>query len=375
MILFLAIAGFILSVIPAGMFFTNLPQFQLDNWNSDKSELSPCVSVLIPARNEEASIRACVVAALASENVMSEVVVLDDQCTDSTVAKVNEIAANDHRVRCVAGQELPDGWNGKQYACWQLASLAKYETLVFLDADVRLQPNALAMLIYRKQNENTALLSAFPHQETGSWLEKLIIPMMHYILLCYLPFRRMRAGTDPAFAAGCGQLFVTNRDDYEAAGTHQAIQESRHDGIKLPRTYRSAGLSTDVVDGTALATCRMYTTPSEVIRGILKNAVEGIANPRLIVIFSILLLGSSVFPMVVLAWSIHANDWISTTFAFTSLFLGHLPRAIAAVRFRQSWSGVILHSVATTIFIILQWIALMMSLAGKQIAWRGRTQS
>ncbi len=120
----------------------------------------------------------------------------------------SEIAESDSRVRYVPGAVLPSGWNGKQYACKQLADAASHERLLFLDADVRLQPEALATLLAHQDATDVALLSAFPHQETGTVLEKLIIPMMHFILLGFLPLARMRASTHPAYAAGCGQLFL-----------------------------------------------------------------------------------------------------------------------------------------------------------------------
>lgn len=400
MILALSIAGIVLAIVPAGMFLANLPLFcgpeprppasDLDGAeivsgrpaaNAAGSEETPYsdqyrnISVLIPARDEARGIAETVNSALASQGVHVEVVVLDDHSNDRTAEIVNQIAQTESRVRCVAGDALPAGWNGKQYACVQLAESASHERLIFLDADVRLQPGALARLIEQQDANDIALLSAFPHQETGTALEKLIIPMMHFILLGFLPLARMRASTHPAYAAGCGQLFLTRREAYRQAGTHQAICQSRHDGLKLPRIYREAGLMTDVVDGTELADCRMYRSAGQVIRGVLKNATEGIANPRLIVPFSILLLGGSVLPVVTLVWSIAEQNPLAIVVSTVGVIVGHLPRAIGAIRFRQSWLGVVCHSLATLIFVALQWVALVFHLLGRQIAWRGRTET
>lgn len=244
-----------------------------------------------------------------------------------------------------------------------------------MDADVRLQPQAVSRLVAHQDTTGVALLSAFPHQETGTLLEKLIIPMMHFILLGFLPLARMRASTQPAYAAGCGQLFLTRRDSYREAGTHAAIGESRHDGLKLPRVYRAAGMTTDVVDGTSIAECRMYHSAEEVIRGVLKNANEGIANPRLILPFSLSLLGGSVLPVVALVCSVITQNPPAIALSIVGVLIGHLPRAIAAVRFRQSSMGVVCHSLATSIFVALQWVALSNQLLGRQIAWRGRTKT
>jgi glycosyltransferase involved in cell wall biosynthesis len=376
MILALSIGGVLMSIIPAAMFLSNLPLFLFREYEeTSEADSKPSVSVLIPARDEEDAIEKSIKAALASQHIHSEVIVLDDHSTDRTAAIVKQLADSEARLRYLQGKPLPSGWNGKQYACMQLAECASHDSLVFLDADVRLRPEALVRLVHRQNQTSVALLSAFPHQETGTILEKWIIPMMHYLLLGFLPLARMRASTHAAYAAGCGQLFMTRKGDYQHAGTHEAIRESRHDGLTLPRAYRQAGLATDVVDGTTLAECRMYRSPHEVIRGMLKNATEGIANRPLIVPFSILLLGGSVMPVVTFVWAIWNPHLLAMMLSLLGIILGHLPRAVAAIRFRQSLLGVLCHSLATLTFVILQWVALANHLLGRQIAWRGRTET
>ncbi|MDA8744518.1 glycosyltransferase [Rubripirellula amarantea] len=364
----IAIIALVLSLIAVGNCWANLPQFIVDLTHDESASTS--VSVLIPARDEEAGIHASVTAALASENIDVEVIVMDDQSTDRTAEVVKNLVDVDPRVRYAQGKPLPDRWNGKQHACYQLSLLASNDRLVFMDADVRLEPDAIAKLVTYQDTHQAKLLSAFPHQETGTWLEKWIIPMMYYILLCYLPMGRMRRSTSPAFASGCGQLFVTRKSDYELAGTHRAIRGSRHDGIKLPRAYREAGLSTDVIDGTNLAKCRMYRNAREVVRGALKNATEGIASTRLIVPFSVLLIGGSVLPLIVMSSA--ALNRPAFLVASAAAFLGHLPRAWVCKNFRQSGWGLVFHSASVLVFVGLQWLALLQSWVGVRVMWRGR---
>src|SRR5207244_4018469 len=125
--------------------------------------------------------------------------------------------------------------------------------------------------------------SGFPRQETGTLLEKLVLPLIHFLLLGYLPLIGMRWCRHPAFGAGCGQLFVTRRDAYEAVGGHVAVRASLHDGLTLPRAYRRRGLKTDLCDATELADCRMYRSGRELWYGLAKNAREGLAHPKAIV--------------------------------------------------------------------------------------------
>lgn len=333
------------------------------------------VSVLIPARDEAAGIAQSVNAALKSCGIEVEVVVLDDASTDATPDIVAAMAQRDPRVRLVHGRALPPGWNGKQHACWQLAEAARYPNLVFLDADVRLSPDALQRLLVQRSNGKSLLLSAFPYQETETFWEKLLIPMMHFILLGFLPLDRMRTSSDPAFAAGCGQLFLTDAEAYRWAGTHEAIKGSRHDGLKLPRSYREKKLKTDVCDGTDIATCRMYRSGGEVFQGLLKNATEGIANPRLILPFSVLLLGGSVLPFFLLPLAVAFGSWVSILVSILAVLLAWLPRFQCAFKFNQPLLGAWLHPLAVLVFVVLQWRAMVQQWRGRQVAWRGRTES
>ncbi|WP_233148373.1 glycosyltransferase [Rhodopirellula sp. MGV] len=380
MIVALSILALLLSAIPVLMWLANLPRFQTLRPSRDLSgsdtvvdgDSLPKISVLIPARDEAAGIETCVRHALASESVCVEVLVLDDDSSDETADIVRRIAAGDSRVRLISGAPLPAGWNGKQHACKQLAEAAQYERLAFLDADVRLLPHALAELNCRLEQHQLGLVSAFPYQVTETWLERWLIPMMHFILLSYLPFSRMQTMGDPSLAAGCGQLFLADRNAYIQAGTHEAIHDSRHDGIKLPRAFREAGLMTDVIDGTELASCRMYQNAGEVIRGVMKNANEGIANPRLIVIFTVLLLGCSLLPLVTLTIAIDSGDVVAMIISAIALALAHVPRSLATMKLGQSIQGVIFHIPATIFFVALQWGAMLLQLSGRTIAWRGR---
>ena len=136
------------------MFIANLPLFQCgpreDSQDNRDPSTAQSVSVLIPARDEAAGIERCVTAALASDHVNIQVIVLDDHSTDATAQIVQRLQSNDDRVKYVLGGELPDGWNGKQYACKQLSEAAEHDELVFMDADVRLKPHALHQLLKHK---------------------------------------------------------------------------------------------------------------------------------------------------------------------------------------------------------------------------------
>ena len=329
------------------------------------------VSILIPARNEEAGIEAAVESALASTGVDLEIIVLDDASLDRTAEVVGRIAAREQRVTVHSAPLLPTGWNGKQHACAALGRLARHDLLCFLDADVRLAPAALTSLIGELQRGGLDLVSGFPCEETGTWLEKLLIPLIHFVLLCYCPMPFLRAYPRlPALAVGCGQIMVVRRQAYLASGGHAAIRETMHDGLLLPRLFREKGFATGIFDLTQFARCRMYRNAGEVWRGLGKNATEGLAAPMRIVPFSILLFFGQVAPIL---WCLQAClQQEPLLLPILALGSGYCIRLLSAWRYRQSVLGALLHPVSIAVLLVLQWWSLGRKLMGWQAIWKQR---
>ena len=255
-----------------------------------------------------------------------------------------------------------------------MSKFAQFESLLFLDADVRLTQDAITRCVAEQRFREAPLVSGFPYQETGTLAEKMLIPLMHYVLLGYLPIDQMRSSLGVGLAAGCGQLFLADKQAYMNSGGHEAIRSSRHDGIQLPRLFRKAGYRTDIFDATDIARCRMYTTTNQVMNGLLKNATEGIANRKLILPFTILLMGGSVLPFFTLAWGMIQGLPLPACLVLAFAFaLSYIPRIMATYRFAQSPIGAILHPIGVLVFVVLQWVALVRKQLGLTTLWRGRT--
>ncbi len=383
------------AVWPALLFCVNLRRYRPPPAvvTAEESRVAARIAVLIPARNEAANIGAALRCVLASRDVALEVLVLDDDSTDGTGEIVRALAANDSRVHLVQGHGLPPGWNGKQHACWTLSQKSTQPVLVFLDADVRIEPDLLARMAAFRENTGTALVSGFPRLITKTWLEQLLLPLIHFVLLGFLPMGSMRRGTVPSAAAGCGQFMMVEREAYFASGGHKAIRETMHDGLLLPRTLRRAGHKTDIADITALASVRMYDSATKVWQGLAKNATEGIATAGKIVPLSIVLLLGQVLPALLAAlflcrWilalffvgtDVHAGPghpvWPLMASIGILLLASYLPRLLAVRRFRQPLSSALLHPVGILLLLGVQWYALGRKLFGKPVGWRQRTYS
>ncbi len=302
-----------------------------------------------------------------------EILVLDDHSTDDTFRIVEELAERDPRIQVHRSQPLPTGWAGKQFACAQLAERARYPLLLFLDADVRLDPQGVWRMVQFLERSNADLVSGVPRQRMSGWLDWLLIPLIHFVLLGFLPLVGMRLTRWTAFGAGCGQLFLARRDAYHRAGGHRAIRQSFHDGVKLPRAFRRVGAQTDLVDATDLADCQMYVSSRDTWQGLSKNAVEGLAAPHLIVFATILLAGGQVLPFLLLGTGLICA-WPMPTLALAGVAVtaAYLPRWVGALRFRQPWGSTWLHPLAILVFLAIQWSAFVRWLVGRPVSWKGR---
>jgi chlorobactene glucosyltransferase len=235
----------------------------------------PRLSALVPARNEEAHIGDCVRSLLAQDYPDFEVVALDDHSTDRTGAILAELSASDPRLRVLRGRDLPDGWLGKHWACQQLSEAAGGELLLFTDADTRhgsrsFRHGAAALLA-----EDADLLTAFPHEETITWAEKLVVPVVPWAMFTFLPLALAYRTASPAFSATIGQYMLFRAPAYAQIGGHAAVRGDAVDDIALGRRIKAQGLRWRLADATHDVRCRMYQDAGQVFEGFSKNLFAG----------------------------------------------------------------------------------------------------
>lgn len=328
------------------------------------------VSVLVPARNEEANVAGVVESALASRDVDVEVVVMDDGSTDRTAEIVRAIAARDPRVRLETAPPLPEGWTGKVHACQRLADAATGTHLLFVDADVRLAPQAAASLVAYQQERGLGLVSAVPRQVMKTWGELLTVPMINFLMVGYLPVPMMRKRLDRGLGAACGQLMLFERGAYDAIGGHAAIKGLLHDGIQMARRMRDHGRWTDVVAGAELADCRMYTSFDQAWAGFVKNAHEGMASWRQLPVWTALLGLGHVLPAILVLLALAGYGAVAPALGALALSLGL--RAAITRATGESWWTVPLHPLTVAVGLAVQWASLLKIGRGRAAGWKGR---
>jgi cellulose synthase/poly-beta-1,6-N-acetylglucosamine synthase-like glycosyltransferase len=218
------------------------------------------VTVVLPVRDEEAQVGGCLTAVLAQQGVPElRVVVVDDGSTDGTADVVR--AVPDPRVRLVAAADPPPGWLGKPHACATGAAAAGEAdggVLVFLDADVRLFPDAVAGAVAVLDAHGLDLVSPWPRPVTASVAERLVQPLGPWLWVTALPVRLAERSRRPSLTAANGQFLVVRRSVYARAGGHGAVRGEVIEDVALARAVKRAGGRAVPVDGSRLAACRMY---------------------------------------------------------------------------------------------------------------------
>ncbi len=241
----------------------------------------PRVSVLVPARNEEPNVTACLSSLAAQRYPNFEVLVLDDHSTDATRAAIEKV--NGDGVRIVAARPLPPGWNGKPWACQQLAAVASGELLFFTDADTVHHPETLARAVAALQTTGADLLTALTGVRMKTVGELLTVPFPLWSILTLLPvpvaYALRKSG---AFVAGNGKFLLFRRQCYEAIGGHAATRTHAAEDMEIARLAKKAGFCWRLVNATGMVSARLYQGWSEAREGFAKNYFA-LFNYRLLV--------------------------------------------------------------------------------------------
>ncbi len=236
---------------------------------------TPFVSILVPARNEQDNIDGCINSILMQHYNNYELIVLDDNSKDMTADIVKSYAEKNAHIKLVTGKALPEGWLGKNWACHQLAAQASGEVLIFVDADVRLQENTVNSCLNKMQRRRTDVLSVFPTQLMKSWGEYLIVPLMNWLLLTFLPLRKVYESSNESFVAANGQFIMFTRPAYNKLGGHESVKGEIVEDMEFARLIKRSGLKIVTALGNDSILCRMYSSFDDAFNGFVKNFFPG----------------------------------------------------------------------------------------------------
>src|SRR5438445_52401 len=237
---------------------------------------SGSVTAIVPARNEEAVIAACI-ASLASQPEIGEILVVNDQSTDGTASVVTNLMGKISNLRLLEAGGLPDGWLGKNHAVSVGVQQAKCAWLLFTDADAEHQRDSVSGALRIAQEHTAALVSFSPEQITGTWYEKSLIPYVYLRLAKRFSYEQVNDPNSPVAAAN-GQFLMMRRDVYDAIGGHTGVAGEVLEDVALARRVKAAGQRIWFGSGNGIVRVRMYRSFRGMWQGWKKNVYH---NPNL----------------------------------------------------------------------------------------------
>lgn len=329
---------------------------------TNTAENGALVSVLVPARNEEKNILKCLNGILNQDYKNIEVIVLDDNSTDNTHEIVKSI--NSQIIKLIKGIELPADWLGKNWACHQLAQNANGSYLLFMDADVEIMPSVVSSAVLEIQESNASLISIFPTQIIKSIGEHLIVPLMNWLLLTFLPLKFVYSLNNKAFVAANGQFMFWNKDDYFKIGGHEVVKDKVVEDMELARLIKNTKLKVKTLLGGDLVYCKMYDAFKEAYNGFQKNFYSGFTvSPAfflLIISFLLLVFISPIFMI--------QNNFI----AILPILLVIISRVSVSIKSKQNWFlHLLLHPLQ---MLFMFWIGIVSVIKFKKnsLVWKDR---
>ncbi|MBN1926552.1 MAG: glycosyltransferase [Prolixibacteraceae bacterium] len=359
-------AGYILFAMLALRFLVVVANFLTRPFLPKKQYLEdePLVSLLIPARNEEKNLSNILVDLEKSDYSNFEVIVCNDHSTDGTRKVLDESQQHFSRLSFFDNDDLPEGWKGKNFACYQLACRAKGRYMLFLDADVRFSPGFISRAVAYAEKNRLHLLSMFPRQEIISRGEWLTVPLMNWILLSFLPLRLVRLKWFSSLSAANGQMMLFNAESYRKHTWHERLKDAMVEDISIARAMKNKHLPIAVLLGSNDISCRMYSGFGEAIHGFSRNVHQYFGGNRMWLTFYNLAAWLRL-PLVLF--------FVSPTLAFAGLLMVFLMKwMVSAISYQPVIKNLALHINQMVVFLFISYQNILNSIKGK-VEWKGRT--
>jgi glycosyltransferase involved in cell wall biosynthesis len=327
------------------------------------------ITAIVPARDEEKVIAACV-RSLACQPEIAEILVVNDQSRDATADILRQLIAEVPHLRLLETQEVPPGWVGKNNAVWIGAAHAHGTWLLFTDADAELAPHAVTRALEVAHETGAALVSFSPEQVTGTWYEKSLIPFVYCRLAKHFSFEAVNDPASPAAAAN-GQFLMIRRHAYDAIGGHASVAGEVLEDVALAKRAKAAGYRLWFGSGKGVVRARMYRSFDAMWEGWKKNLylLTG-ARPRAVyrelfavvpwIPFLLLVIGIKLPLALIAAWGL--------------LMARHASygRELTSNQFRPSY--ILYYVPAVWLYAGVLWASYRAHVSGK-VEWKGRQVS
>jgi chlorobactene glucosyltransferase len=356
--------------------FLNLRALKRPRADSRPPEPAPLISVLIPARDEEANIETCLKSLQEQDYPNFEILVLDDYSSDNTAAIVGRIASKDKRVRLFQSEPLPEGWAGKPFACYQLAQRARGSWLLFVDADTVHAPHMLRSVLPIAIEAKSGMLSGFPRQLAGSLPQKIAIPVLYFVIMSWLPIWWLHRSRKPRPSLAIGQFLLFPRADYWKIGGHRAVKSRIIEDVWLGVEINRSGGRHIAIDLSPVVSCNMYHDVGAMWEGFIKWIYSVAALSRLGL--AMLLVAGYAFYLAPFYWLwrelfIAPTGWGPIIIFQVVMIFGM--RWLVDSRFKEPVVSAFLHPLGFTFLILAALYAGSRQVVGAGVRWKKRLYS
>jgi cellulose synthase/poly-beta-1,6-N-acetylglucosamine synthase-like glycosyltransferase len=352
-----------LAILSGLILFISLINFVSIRTPRDWTDIKEKISVIVPLRNESENIVE-VIETLRNQKHLSDVefLLLDDNSEDDTLALLKQGCEGLDNFRVLSGSPLPQGWIGKTWALQQLLQASHGQIIVSVDADVRLEPDAISYAVTLLKSSQLDFISPYPAQLAYTWSEKLIQPLLQWSWMSTVILRVAERSSSSSMVVANGQFFVVKKAALEQVNGYESVSNKVLDDVFLARALVKNGSHGCVANGAAIASTRMYSSWKEIQAGYGKSlhAAFGSIFGSVVVITFLFLTG--IAPLIA---------------GFTGLNIGWyafgavtLTRMVSAIKVGKNGLDAFVHPLSTALLIYLiiySWV-----MRGR-VQWKGRT--
>lgn len=326
----------------------------------------PKISVIVPARNEAAAIRNALTALLKSEAVELELIAVDDRSTDATGSIMDDVAANDQRLKVIHIHELPEGWLGKNHAMHVGSQAATGELLLFTDGDILFEPGTLEVAVLHFQNRQLQHLCLLPKMVPGSVLENVVVTFFGLAFATGMQLYLIRTRW-PMSYAGVGAFNLVDAQFYRSLGGHQPIALDVLDDVKLGKMIKRNGGQSDFQLADDWLSVRWQPSLWGVVTGLEKNGFASLnySIPQTVMVTVIFIL-TLVLPFVV---PLVLPFTIASGF-FATAILWHVVYGWLVIGLPESWKLIPLFLAGPYIMAFANWRSMYITLKQGGVKWR-----
>ncbi len=323
------------------------------------------ITVLIPARNEAASIQPTL-SAIGKQGAHLKIILVDDQSSDETAAIAQATVATGLTV--VKGVPLPSGWTGKPWALEQGLQKAATELVLLLDADIELEPGIVGALKQKLIGEQLDLVSVMAWLRMETFWEKLLAPAFIYFFKLLYPFA-LGNKPDSKLGVAAGGCILVRANALRKADAFGSIRDAIIDDCALASRIKASGGRTWIGLSRSVRSHRPYPRLSNFWEMVARTAYTQLRYSIWLLLATTFLMSLIfLFPLVGL-FAGSFGGRIFATIGVCSMMASYLPTLHYYHR-SVLWAPIL--PLIGCLYLVMTWASAVRFWRGKRSEWKGR---